>query len=128
MLLAIVAMSADYTLQIKSGGQNHGTAVIDAGDLSFSYTANDIPWQATTPKGAVAGYSDSTIAFTDGVNGILEDTVKLYVVNLENVITDSSDALIWVYPKYAVFTIADTTLKVYELETIQVVPTVTAVP
>jgi len=126
--LVLLAISADYTLQLKPGGLNLGTATIDAGDTSFSYTANNIPWEATTPKGAVRGYSDSTVAFTDGSNGILQDTVPMYVVNSENVLVDSANILIWVYPKYELFDISDTTLKVYELETIQIIPTVTPTP
>ena len=128
MIVAVIVMSADYTLQIKPGGQNYGTASIDASDTSLSYTAGDIPWLPTTVKGAVRGYSDSTIAFSDGTDGILQDTVLVYVVNNENVLVDTAEVLVWVYPKYILFDITDTTHKVYELETVTVVPTVTPTP
>jgi len=129
LLLLVTMLSADeYYLSLKGSSTiHHGTATV--ADSSVTFVAGDIPWLATTPAGSVVGYSDSTVAYSDGSDGILQDTIPVYVHHaLSNVITDSGFVYVNIYPKFVLFNIADTTVKVYEQETIIFKPTVTPAP
>ena len=128
LLLVSVLLADEYYLSLKGTATIHnGTATVS--DSTVSYTANDIPWLPTTPPGSVVGYSDSTVNYSDGSDGILQDTIPVYVHHaMSHVITDSAFVYVTIYPKFVLFNISDTTVKVYEQETVTVKPNVSTVP
>jgi len=128
LLFAVTALFADeYYLSLKGNSTIHnGTATVS--DSTITFVAGDIPWLPTTVAGPVVGYSDSTIAYSDGSDGILQDTIPVYVHHaMSSVITDSAFVYVNIYPKYLLFNINDTTVKVFEQETVTFKPVVNTV-
>jgi len=128
MLLATFMFADEYYLSLKGTSTIHnGTATV--ADSSVTFIAGDIPWLPTTPVGSVVGYSDSTVNYSDGSDGILQDTVPVYVHHaMSHVITDSAFVFVTIYPRFILFNINDTTVKVFEQDTITFKPTVTPAP
>ena len=128
-LIVVSSLFADeYYLSLKGTSTIHN-GIATVADSTITFVAGDIPWLPTTPVGSVVGYSDSTVAYSDGLDGILQDTIPVYVHHaMSHVITDSAFVFVSIYPKYLLFNINDTLVKVYEQETISFKPSVVVAP